>query len=269
MEPRLRGSHRDPERRGGVGKRQAQVVVEDDDRSMLGIEAADAALEVITIGRRGLTVTDRMGHDLRELDLDPAPLDGPKLVAARVQEQPVEPGLEAVRIPQGRQVPPASDHRLLDGVLRAVGIPKDEAGGGVEPSHAGASEHGEGVMITLLRPLHEVPLHAVRLGYGAAILVALEAYGGNGARRVPESSSRSNDGSSGSRSRSPSGCSSSIAPSRAAGERWKSRTHRRSSDGLLAATPLVHDLTLVTWNMWHVEHTGVRTLDPFSPTGPP
>jgi predicted nucleic acid-binding protein len=34
-------------------------------------------------------------------------------------------------------------------------------------------------------------------------------------------------------------------------------------DGLLAATALVHKMTLVTRNVRHVEHTGVRLLDPF------
>jgi hypothetical protein len=34
-------------------------------------------------------------------------------------------------------------------------------------------------------------------------------------------------------------------------------------DGLLAATALVHDLTLVTRNVRDVERTGVRSFDPF------
>jgi predicted nucleic acid-binding protein len=36
-------------------------------------------------------------------------------------------------------------------------------------------------------------------------------------------------------------------------------------DGLLAATALVHDWTLVTRNTADVEGTGVRTLNPFTP----
>lgn len=35
-------------------------------------------------------------------------------------------------------------------------------------------------------------------------------------------------------------------------------------DSLLAATALVHDLTLVTRNLADVEHTGVVTLNPFT-----
>ena len=36
-------------------------------------------------------------------------------------------------------------------------------------------------------------------------------------------------------------------------------------DGLLAATAIVHGLTLVTRNIADVERTGVMLLDPFSP----
>jgi toxin FitB len=36
-------------------------------------------------------------------------------------------------------------------------------------------------------------------------------------------------------------------------------------DGLLAATALVHGLTLVTRNVRDIERTGVQYLDPFSP----
>lgn len=35
-------------------------------------------------------------------------------------------------------------------------------------------------------------------------------------------------------------------------------------DGLMAATAIVHDLTLVTRNVSDVERTGVEVLNPFS-----
>lgn len=37
-----------------------------------------------------------------------------------------------------------------------------------------------------------------------------------------------------------------------------------TTDGLLAATALVHDLTLVTRNLADVAHTGARLLNPFT-----
>jgi len=41
------------------------------------------------------------------------------------------------------------------------------------------------------------------------------------------------------------------------------RLHRRDTDLLLAATALVHDLTLVTRNVRHFEPTGVKLLNPY------
>ncbi len=38
-------------------------------------------------------------------------------------------------------------------------------------------------------------------------------------------------------------------------------------DGLLAATAIEHDLTLVTRNVAHVERTGVRLVNPFTADG--
>lgn len=50
-------------------------------------------------------------------------------------------------------------------------------------------------------------------------------------------------------------------------ETWGEMTATRPLspiDGLLAATAVVHDLTLVTRNRKHVLQTGARCLDPFS-----
>jgi hypothetical protein len=50
VKPRLRGTERDPERGRGVGQRQSQVVVKDDDRAVLRVEATNAALDLVSVG---------------------------------------------------------------------------------------------------------------------------------------------------------------------------------------------------------------------------
>ena len=114
---------------------------------------------LIPVGGRRLGVRHRWVMDLGDLDLASPALGRPELRIAGVEEYPVEPGVEAVDVTQGGQVAPAADERLLDGVLRAIGITKDQPGGGVEPGDRGTCQHGEGVMIALPRSLHEVPLH--------------------------------------------------------------------------------------------------------------
>ena len=48
---------------------------------------------------------------------------------------------------------------VLDGVLRPVGVAKNESGGRVQPIDRGARERGKGVMIAPLCSFHEVSLH--------------------------------------------------------------------------------------------------------------
>jgi hypothetical protein len=81
------------------------------------------------------------------------------LVDAGSVEQAVKPCVEALGAAQGGQVSPGPDERLLDGVLRLVGIAEDEPGGGVQPEDRGSCERREGVMIAPPRSIHEILLH--------------------------------------------------------------------------------------------------------------
>jgi hypothetical protein len=187
MEAGLRSPQRDTHRRGGIRERQAKVVVKNDDRAVFGIEVADAALDQIPVGRSRLGVGHRGRMDLGKLDLDDSSLDSPELVAAGVEEEPVEPCLESVGVAQGGQVPPASDERLLDGVFSEVGVLEDESSRGVQPADRGACQHGKGVMIALPRSLHEVSLH-VALASARPVWSRLESIGGFVYQIVPKSS---------------------------------------------------------------------------------
>ena len=73
-----------------------------------------------------------------------------RLIDTGAHDQPVEPGVEAVRVPQRGQITPGSDERVLDGVLGLFGIPEDQPGGRVQAGDRGACQLGEGVMIASL-----------------------------------------------------------------------------------------------------------------------
>ncbi len=179
----------DPEHIGGLWQRQAQVVVKDDDRALLGIQVTHATRQVVPVSRERLAIAHGERGDLGERDLDASPPRLAQLIAAGVQEEPVEPGFEAIGVAKGREVPPAADHRLLDGLVRTVGIAQDERGCRLQPAHRGACEYGEGVMIALPRSFHEVPLH-VPPRLRRADLVALGLYGDRAAGIVPKSAVR-------------------------------------------------------------------------------
>ena len=103
---------------------------------------------------------DRRGAiEGRQFDVDAMTPEPARLIDAGADEQPVEPGVEAFRVPQRGQITPGSDERVLHGVLGLFGVPEDEPGGGIQSGDRGACQLGEGVMIARPRSLHEVSLH--------------------------------------------------------------------------------------------------------------
>src|SRR5689334_20362739 len=107
-----------------------------DYRPMPGRQAGKGLVEQLAVGETGRDV-DRGGCiDRRELDLDDAPLAATYEVKTCVGEQPLQPGIEPVRIAETGQVAPGADQRLLDGVARELAIAEDQAGGRVQPREA-------------------------------------------------------------------------------------------------------------------------------------
>ena len=133
--------------------------MKDDDRPRFGREAAEAALELVAVVGHGLAVVDRRGVDRGEFDVEAMAPEPARLIDAGADEQSVEPGVEAIRIAQRREVTPGAHERFLDGVLGLIRIAEDESSGRIQPEHRGAGKRGEGVMIASSRPLHEFSLH--------------------------------------------------------------------------------------------------------------
>ena len=72
----------------------------------------------------------------------------------------MQPGIEPLWVAKGREVAPRSDEGVLDGVLRPVGIPKNQPSRGIEAVDRRASEFSKGVAVASPRTLHELSLHA-------------------------------------------------------------------------------------------------------------
>ena len=121
--------------------------MQDDEGPRLGREAVEATLELVAIDHHGVRVVHRREVDPLEVDLEPVAPEPARLIDAGTNEQAVEPGVEPVDAPEGGQVAPGPDERLLDGVLGLVGITEDQAGGGIEPEDRGSCQRGKGVMI--------------------------------------------------------------------------------------------------------------------------
>ena len=145
----------------GVIERIAQVVVQDDHRSLVGIEPSEDALELVPIGSTS-RFKSGCGASGSQLDVD---LDGPppsaaaRLAIARVDKQPVEPGLETVGVAQAVDVAPGGHEGLLGRVLCRGLVTQDQPGDDEKPADRDARQLCERVVIACHRPLHEIPMH--------------------------------------------------------------------------------------------------------------
>ena len=105
--------------------------------SLIDVEASEAALELITIGE----IVGRIDHSRRfrhreqiEVDLHaPPPSTAARFAIARVDQQAMEPRLEAIGVTQAGQASQGGHEGFLSGVLGSAVISQDESGHNVEP----------------------------------------------------------------------------------------------------------------------------------------
>jgi hypothetical protein len=157
MKARLRGANRDVERLGHRRDRHSDVVMEHEDRPLLGAEAAEATLELVTLRDERRGVADGRIDQRRKLDLDGPSPSTAQDIEAGVDRQSVKPDIEPIVVAQTRQVAPGSKACLLDRVSRKILVPEHESGDGFQPRDGRADERREGVMIAPTRSLDEIP----------------------------------------------------------------------------------------------------------------
>jgi len=115
-----------PRSRGDLGGREVLDVSEHHDDAMVRVKGRQGAMQHIALVYACEVVTAgklrRIGNDNRA---DRAPAhSGP----APVHQDPVEPGIDALRVAQLPPVKPGLDRRVVDGVLGLGRVAEDEAG---------------------------------------------------------------------------------------------------------------------------------------------
>ena len=143
-----------------LGNRQAEVVVEDDDSSLLWLQAPEATFELVTVRQRGSRVrAGWLGPEHPDLG---RPAATPAAdVGARVHEQPIQPCIKPLWVADRGQLPPGVHKGFLDGVLGAIRITEHESRNGVEAIDRRDREGLEGLVIAGSSRLDEVASHAL------------------------------------------------------------------------------------------------------------
>ena len=135
-----------------------QVVVEDHDDPVFRLQSTEAALELFAVGESGTAVgLCRFGMDNADVGLEPPSMAS--LVGACIDEQAMQPRIEAVRVADLVQVSPRVGQGGLDSVLGIVGIAQDQASDRVEPIDSGRGKDLECLVVPVPCRLDECSLH--------------------------------------------------------------------------------------------------------------
>ena len=82
---------------------------------------------------------------------------------ARVDEEALEPGVEAVRIAEAGQLTPGDHQRLLHGILGPSDVPEDPLGDRHEPVAMRPGQDGERLPVPALGLLDEIAIQPIVL----------------------------------------------------------------------------------------------------------
>jgi hypothetical protein len=161
VQPGLRSPGRDPDRRGRLLDGEAEVKAKDENGPVLDAQALEPTLELLAEGDRprsiGFSRLEVQDANIRGV----APLR-PEFVVDGVQEKPMQPAIEAGRLAQRRQIPPAPDEGLLCGILGSIRIAQDEPSDRIQPIDDCRGQQVEGSAIAVSGALDELdPAHVV------------------------------------------------------------------------------------------------------------
>ena len=133
--------------------------MQDEDRPLVDRQAPEGALQLVAVGDDGRFV--RGGRPVNGQDSDVGrPLTSPlRFVVAGMDEDPVEPGLEAVRFTQVRKPAPGEDQGVLQRVLGETRVAQDPMSDGVERVADLVHQDGERLTVALAGQLDEVSVH--------------------------------------------------------------------------------------------------------------
>lgn len=128
METRAHGAYRRTDQARKVLDGKVAIEAKDHDDPMIRGESAEGALEAVALidGPMGVMRGNRLSRVSQVVVASVSPSS--EAVAARVDEDPPEPGVEPLGIAEPMVVAPCSDERIVGRIFRLLCVAKDEAG---------------------------------------------------------------------------------------------------------------------------------------------
>src|SRR5450756_1779405 len=164
VEARLHGPQRDVQPFGNILQPQVLPEAQEHDDPVVGVEVVDGAVE-LRVGGAHIHRVAPLRLALERDGPNPLALPHAEAIPTAVDEDAVEPGVEAGVVAQRAALAPGGEARVLDGVLSLLVGEQDRPGdpvGGTEVAFDQADEH---VRLSAGRDgLHEVSRVAAQLG---------------------------------------------------------------------------------------------------------
>jgi hypothetical protein len=126
---------------------------------VLDCQLQEGSLDLVAVDESGDLVAGRREVEVFDMDVQRLPARPPDLVAARIDEEAMEPGIEPVGVPKGAQVAPCSDEGVLDGVLRCIPIAEYPPRDRVQAVVGGGRDGVERLVIAPLCTFDEIGRH--------------------------------------------------------------------------------------------------------------
>ena len=130
--------------------------MEDEDCALLDGQAPERAVERVALVDPEEPIRTRRPVDRQDTDVGRPRAPTPGLGVARVDEQAPDPGFEAVRVTQVRQLAPDGDEGDLQGVLGEHAVSQNPAGEHVHSVAGQADQCRECIAIATLGPLDKI-----------------------------------------------------------------------------------------------------------------
>ena len=137
--------------------------MEHEDRPLVGRQPAEPAFEQVPIGDREQLIGSGRSVDRQDPKVRGSATLARRLGDADVDEEALEPRIEAVRIAEAPKVTPGDHQRVLQGILGPIDVAEDPLGGRKEPVLPSDDQVDICRPIPVLCRLDEIAVHGPRL----------------------------------------------------------------------------------------------------------
>ena len=150
----------------------SEVVVEHEDRPLFGRQPAEPAFQQVPVGHGEQLIGSGRSVDRQDPKVRGSATLARRMGDADVDEEALEPRIEAVRIAEAPKVTPGDHQRVLEGILGPIDVAEDPLGGREEAVLASADQVDVRRPIPVPCRLDEIAVHGPRL-VGRALVGAV------------------------------------------------------------------------------------------------